>query len=72
MRDFIESIKSGANFSPVWNRSTNAGASAEPIICATGGNDYESSGNFEILYRKSINLAIMQILYSPYTKIMLY
>ncbi len=57
---YKRSVNSGSSFGAVQNLSNNAGASTEPTISASGNSVYvawndESSGSFEILYRRSIN-----------------
>jgi hypothetical protein len=55
---YRRSTDGGANFGSTVNLSNNAGGSFNPAIAVSGNNVYvvwrdDTSGNFEILYRRS-------------------
>ena len=55
---YRRSFDGGATFGPIINLSNNAGVSARPAIALSGNNvhvvwDDNTSGNFDILYRRS-------------------
>ena len=58
---YKRSTNGGANFTePIKNLSSNAGESGDSTIAVSGNNvqvvwDDNTSGNFDILYRRSIN-----------------